>query len=45
MYTYAVILAAGTGKRMGGDIPKRFISIKGKPIIAYTVENFLNARK
>ena len=45
MYTYAVILAAGTGKRMGGDIPKQFISIKGKPIIAYTVETFLNARE
>ncbi len=45
MYTYAVILVAGTGKRMGGDIPKQFISIKGKPIIAYTVETFLNARE
>lgn len=36
----AIILAAGTGKRVGGDIPKQFINVLGKPILAYTLENF-----
>ena len=34
----ALILAGGVGKRMGSDIPKQFIEIKGKPIIAYTLD-------
>ena len=36
----AVILAGGTGTRVGADIPKQFIEIMGKPILAYTLENF-----
>lgn len=39
---YAVILAGGVGERMGStDMPKQFLEIKNKPIIAYTVEKFL----
>ncbi len=38
----AVILAGGTGVRVGGDIPKQFIKVMGKPILAYTMENFQN---
>jgi len=34
----AMILAGGVGKRMGADIPKQFIEVKDKPIIAYTLE-------
>lgn len=36
----AVILAGGTGTRVGADIPKQFIKILGKPILAYTLDNF-----
>lgn len=36
----AVILAGGTGTRVGADIPKQFIKIQGKPILAYTLEIF-----
>lgn len=36
----AVIVAAGSGKRMGKDIPKQFIPIKGNPIIYYTLKAF-----
>lgn len=36
----AVILAGGTGTRVGANIPKQFIEIEGKPILAYTVELF-----
>lgn len=35
-----VILAGGTGKRVGGSVPKQFIKVQGKPILAYTLEIF-----
>lgn len=38
--TTAIILAGGTGSRIGADIPKQFIKIMGKPILAYTLEVF-----
>lgn len=37
---YVILLAGGVGKRMGADIPKQFIRVKGKPIIVYSIENF-----
>lgn len=36
----AVILAGGVGNRLGAGIPKQFIVILGKPILAYTIEPF-----
>lgn len=36
----AVILAGGSGARMGQDIPKQFIDVLGKPVLAYTLEAF-----
>ncbi len=36
----AIILAGGIGQRVGGDIPKQFIKVLGKPVLAYTLENF-----
>lgn len=38
----AIILAGGIGSRMGADLPKQFIEIKGKPIIVHTIEKFQN---
>ena len=35
-----VILAGGSGSRVGADIPKQFIKVQGKPILAYTLEIF-----
>lgn len=35
-----VIVAGGTGSRMQMQVPKQFISIKGKPLIIYTIEAF-----
>ena len=37
---YAVIIAGGSGYRMGQDIPKQFINVKNKPILHYTLEAF-----
>lgn len=36
----AVVLAGGTGTRVGANIPKQFIEVQGKPILAYTLDNF-----
>ena len=36
----AVILAGGVGNRVGAGIPKQFIEVLGKPILAYTIEAF-----
>jgi 2-C-methyl-D-erythritol 4-phosphate cytidylyltransferase len=36
----AIIIAGGVGSRMGKDIPKQFIEVKGKPVLAYTLEGF-----
>lgn len=39
---FAVILAGGTGTRMGSaDTPKQFLEIKSKPILNHTIEKFL----
>lgn len=37
-----IITAGGTGKRMGGAIPKQFLEIDGKPIIMHTIEKFVD---
>lgn len=36
----AIIIAGGTGNRMGQDIPKQFINVYDKPILIYTLEGF-----
>ena len=38
--TVALITAAGTGTRMGQDIPKQFMHVDNKPILIYTLEVF-----
>ena len=38
----ALLTAAGTGTRMGQDIPKQFMHINNKPLIVYTLEAFQN---
>lgn len=36
----ALILAGGCGSRLGGDIPKQYLEVEGKPVIAYCLETF-----
>lgn len=36
----AVIIAGGSGHRMGQDIPKQFINVHDKPVLIYTLEGF-----
>lgn len=40
MQNIAVILAGGSGKRAGGDLPKQFFKIAGKTILEYSLEKF-----
>ena len=43
MNKYAVIVAGGSGTRMGNAIPKQFLLLKGKPVLWYTIDSFLRA--
>lgn len=36
----AIILSAGRGKRMGSDIPKQYMDIKGRPVLYYSIKAF-----
>ena len=36
----ALILAGGVGNRLGAGIPKQFVEVLGKPVLAYTIEAF-----
>ena len=36
----ALIIAGGSGERMGQDIPKQFLTVNEKPVIVYTLEAF-----
>ncbi|WP_299599322.1 2-C-methyl-D-erythritol 4-phosphate cytidylyltransferase [uncultured Microbulbifer sp.] len=38
---WVIVPAAGTGKRMGADKPKQYLSLAGKPLIQHTLENIL----
>lgn len=38
----AVIVAAGSGNRFGGDVPKQFRLLRGRPVLDWSIESFLN---
>jgi 2-C-methyl-D-erythritol 4-phosphate cytidylyltransferase len=43
MKKYAIIVAGGTGTRMGANLPKQFMLLKGKPVLYYTIRAFIEA--
>jgi len=43
MQKYAIIVAGGTGSRMGSSTPKQFLLLNDKPILYYTLKVFLEA--
>lgn len=45
MKNIAIILSGGVGSRMGSEIPKQYIEIGGKPVVAYCLEQFANHRR
>ena len=40
-----VIVAGGKGLRMGGDVPKQFLPVGGKPVLMLTISRFLEYDK
>ncbi|MFQ6003408.1 MAG: 2-C-methyl-D-erythritol 4-phosphate cytidylyltransferase [Candidatus Zixiibacteriota bacterium] len=40
MKTIAIIAAGGQGKRIEGKLPKQFLMLKDKPILAHTLDKF-----
>jgi 2-C-methyl-D-erythritol 4-phosphate cytidylyltransferase len=40
MKIIAIIAAGGQGKRVKGELPKQFLMLKDKPILAHTVDKF-----
>jgi 2-C-methyl-D-erythritol 4-phosphate cytidylyltransferase len=43
MKKYAIIVAGGTGTRMGKPMPKQFLLLGDKPVLYYTLKTFLEA--
>ncbi len=39
----AIIVAGGTGQRMGSVVPKQFLEVEGKPILLHTIDQFVAA--
>ena len=40
---YGIFVAGGSGTRMGGDIPKQFLSLGGVPVLERTIARFVEA--
>ena len=40
MRKHVIIVAGGKGLRMGGDVPKQFLPVHGKPVLMRTLEAF-----
>lgn len=40
MNKFAIIVAGGTGSRLGGEIPKQFLLLGGKPLLMHSIETF-----
>ncbi|MDR0835064.1 MAG: 2-C-methyl-D-erythritol 4-phosphate cytidylyltransferase [Tannerella sp.] len=40
MKNYVIVVAGGKGLRMGGELPKQFIPVNGKPILMHTLKVF-----
>ena len=43
MNKVAVIVAGGSGTRMGTELPKQFLKVKNKPLLYYTLDVFLRS--
>lgn len=43
-FTSAVILVGGSSTRFGGDIPKQFLMLEGKPVVAHSLLAFENSK-
>jgi 2-C-methyl-D-erythritol 4-phosphate cytidylyltransferase len=44
MNATAIVVAAGEGRRIGGDTPKAYLPIAGRPIVSRTLDRFFSTR-
>ncbi|MGE5393966.1 MAG: 2-C-methyl-D-erythritol 4-phosphate cytidylyltransferase [Candidatus Saccharibacteria bacterium] len=42
MKKFVIIVAGGSGQRMGTDLPKQFLELCGKPILMHTLQRFVD---
>lgn len=40
MTSYTILVAGGSGKRMGGELPKQFLTLAGVPILVHSLRAF-----
>jgi len=40
---HALLPTAGAGSRLGGDLPKQFKELAGRPMLAYAIEAFMQS--
>ncbi|HHU56942.1 MAG TPA: 2-C-methyl-D-erythritol 4-phosphate cytidylyltransferase [Bacteroidales bacterium] len=40
MQDHLIVVAGGKGLRMGGELPKQFLELQGKPLLMHTLETF-----
>lgn len=40
MERFAILVAGGQGLRMGGDVPKQFLPLYGRPVLMHTIDRF-----
>lgn len=40
MERFAILVAGGQGLRMGGDVPKQFLPLGGRPVLMHTIDRF-----
>ena len=45
MEQWAILVAGGSGLRMGASLPKQFLHLAGKPILVHTIDLFLSYLK
>lgn len=43
MKTTAIIVAAGSGSRFNSETPKQFLDLSGRPVVAHSIERFMEA--
>ena len=43
MSRYVLIVAGGSGTRMGGPVPKQFLPLAGRPVLMHTLQRFHDA--
>ncbi|MBM7409120.1 2-C-methyl-D-erythritol 4-phosphate cytidylyltransferase [Methanococcus maripaludis] len=45
MKNIAIVLSAGSGTRMGNEVPKQYMKLAGKPVFQYCIEEFSKSSK